>query len=108
VSYQLSSDLRYATHLKGYDTGLVVAGVDASETSHGIQRFNPTSGELETVMAVGAYRIESLTVAHNGEITFTGIRLNDRANVIVKIAALTNVLTARVLNAQPIAIGSVN
>lgn len=108
VSYQLSSDLLYATHLKGYETGLVVAGLDATETSHGIQRFNPGTGQLTTVMPIGSYRIGSMTVAKNGEITFTGIRLSDSANVIVKITAITNVLTAKALNAQPVAIGSVN
>lgn len=108
ISFTLGSDLLYATNLLGYEGGLVVAGVDATETSHGIQRFNPATNQLSTVLPVGAYRIGSLTVAKNGDITFTGIRISDSTNVLVSIPQATNAIGVRVLNNAPVAIGSVN
>lgn len=107
VSFTLDGWL-YATSLLGYDTGLVVAGFDSSETTHGIKRFNPATNQLKTVMDIGSYKIISITVARNGDITFTGTRVSDTANVIVTIPAATDILTAKVLTAQPAAIGSVN
>lgn len=107
VTFTLNGWL-YATNLLGYDTGLVVAGFDATETTHGIKRFNPATNQLTTVMDTGIYKIISITAAKNGDITFTGTRVSDSANVIVTIPVATNILSVKVLNAQPVAIGSVN
>jgi hypothetical protein len=108
VTLQLSNDILYATNLQAHDTGLVVAGLDTNETSHVIQRFNPDTNQLTTVLNKNFYRIITMTVAKNGDITFTGIQLSGGANVIVTIPSATNLPTAKALNAQPVGIGSVN
>jgi hypothetical protein len=108
VTIQLSNDILFATNLKAHETGLVVAGLDASETSHVIQRFNPGTNQLTTVLNKNSYRINTMTVAKNGDITFTGIQLLGGANVIATIPSATNLLTAKALSAQPVGIGSIN
>jgi hypothetical protein len=103
--HMLNNEFDAAISMKSCSNGLVILGINAGETSHGIDRFESSASVVSHVLPVGKYLVKSMTFAGDCAIDFVGVRLLDKANVIGSIDPL-NTLKITVLSASATSIAT--
>jgi len=86
--HMLNNEFDAAISMKSCSNGLAILGINAGETSHGIDRFESSTSVVSHVLPVGKYLVKSMTVSGDCAIDFVGVRLLDKANVIGSIDPL--------------------